>query len=372
MLVRYAFGFLITSIKNVYHICNLLCYLNLVFLPCYVCITVIGNDLDYENRSVPYRDEDLNVIRRKFKKLQSGDHVGESPLGKPDVGNLKTGKPEVEKSDDTRAKNERSMSTQSASVPGQVLFKLLLAPVYDVLTDLEDGSPLVVVPDGCLFDCPFGAMKDWNGCYLADRFTISYVSSLYVLERVSRNEIDLLRLVDQHDFERGRSRLGGIQRILHSSQNAPGDPNSPRMPLVCEDTVSSVDMNTVNLKRTSNPRLITSGAVSSMATGNQVRSRETTFLSSRTKNSDSTGIMPNKRDGTLTSVPAPPKTARLPGPGSPTSIERVIGIDSLNTLTQKTATNTDIVSSSCRVMDFKQLGDKDRCVVIGNPALPHK
>ena len=60
------------------------------------------------------------------------------------------------------------------------VYNMLIAPVSDLL----EGSEIIVVPDRCLFQVPFAALHDECNCYLSDSFRIRIVPSLTTLKLI--------------------------------------------------------------------------------------------------------------------------------------------------------------------------------------------
>ena len=60
------------------------------------------------------------------------------------------------------------------------LYNMLIAPVSDLL----EGSEIIVVPDRSLFQVPFAALHDKCNCYLSDSFRIRIVPSLTTLKLI--------------------------------------------------------------------------------------------------------------------------------------------------------------------------------------------
>ena len=50
--------------------------------------------------------------------------------------------------------------------------------------------------------------------------------------------------------------------------------------------------------------------------------------------------------------------------------DKMISAHTMNTLTTRTSTNTDVTQSHAIVPEFRQVSDPDKCVVIGAPKLP--
>ena len=66
------------------------------------------------------------------------------------------------------------------------LYNMLIAPVSDLL----EGSEIIVVPDRCLFQVPFAALHDKSNCYLSDSFRIRIVPSLTTLKLILDSPAD--------------------------------------------------------------------------------------------------------------------------------------------------------------------------------------
>ena len=60
------------------------------------------------------------------------------------------------------------------------VYNMLIAPVSDLL----EGSEIIVVPDRCLFQVPFAALHDESNRYLSDTFRIRIVPSLTTLKLI--------------------------------------------------------------------------------------------------------------------------------------------------------------------------------------------
>ncbi|CAH3127018.1 unnamed protein product [Porites lobata] len=60
------------------------------------------------------------------------------------------------------------------------VYNMLIAPVSDLL----EGSEIIVVPDRCFFQVPFAALHDESNCYLSDSFRIRIVPSLRTLKLI--------------------------------------------------------------------------------------------------------------------------------------------------------------------------------------------
>ncbi|KAM7448109.1 hypothetical protein ABFA07_003844 [Porites harrisoni] len=63
---------------------------------------------------------------------------------------------------------------------------MLIAPVSDLL----EGSEIIVVPDNCFFQVPFAALHDESNCCLSDSFSIRIVPSLTTLKLILDSPAD--------------------------------------------------------------------------------------------------------------------------------------------------------------------------------------
>ncbi|CAH3176856.1 unnamed protein product [Porites lobata] len=66
------------------------------------------------------------------------------------------------------------------------VYNLLIAPVSDLL----EGSEIIVVPDRCFFQVPFAALHDESSRYLSDSFRIRIVPSLTTLKLILDSPAD--------------------------------------------------------------------------------------------------------------------------------------------------------------------------------------
>ncbi len=215
--------------------------------------------------------------------------------------------------------------------PQKRLFTLLLSPVYDILSGLDPDSSVVIVPDGHLIECPFHILQDWNGKLVGDIFRIMYMPSVSMISNVIQNREHLLSAGKEIESERANSRMGGLAKFVSRYC----DPESAR------DDVDKKAM----------PQHLTTEA--DLGTGRSYKSSTDNAEATKSRN------------------PRPEHSGSPTMPGiAPLALERMVGMPSLTTLTPRTATKTDITQSSLVLTEFQQLGDTDRCVVIGCPKLP--
>ena len=66
------------------------------------------------------------------------------------------------------------------------VYDMLIAPVSDLL----EGSEIIVVPDNCFFQVPFAALQDESNRYLSDSFRIRIVHSLTTLKLILDSPAD--------------------------------------------------------------------------------------------------------------------------------------------------------------------------------------
>ncbi|XP_073232255.1 uncharacterized protein [Porites lutea] len=79
-----------------------------------------------------------------------------------------------------RLLNEEEVNTDPEPPTLCQLYNMLIAPVSDLL----EGSEIIVVPDRCFFQVPFAALHDECNRYLSDSFRIRIVPSLLTLKLI--------------------------------------------------------------------------------------------------------------------------------------------------------------------------------------------
>ena len=303
---------------------------------------VLGKE-DYENRSLPLKKAEVELLKRKNKTLSRN-------------------RTKEEEDQNTEGKlTDKSLERQLSKVKGpqRKLFDMLLAPVDDFLSKLHEHAALVIIPDEVLSRCPFWAAMDWDNKTLSEYFRITILPCLHLLDKATKNEMNQLRIHDDLEFERSQSRLGGIPKLL-SARRESGD----ELHTIVESTPAS-RCEDLDLKKTSNPRLMTSGVLrydDSSITKRESASRDShgtsMCASSKTKineNVRSTATQPSKKNRVI---------------GSPATVARMVGAHSFSTLTTRTSTTTDVTNSYNSVPEFRQVSDPYKCTVFGNPALP--
>ncbi|XP_067661035.1 tetratricopeptide repeat protein 28-like [Haliotis asinina] len=286
-----------------------------------------------ENKSLPLPDSNLNNIRKISWKLAK----------------------QSEEKDTSKALENDSSSPKTKKSAQRQLYNILFAPVEDILSGLDTMSHLLIVPDKELRHCPFGILQDWNARYVMDRFRITFLPCILLLDKVLQNEMDHLRQQDQLEFDRTQSRKGGTNKVmaLQKRESMFSEIITP-----CDLSMSSLER--VNLKHVSNPRLYTSGLLATPDKGRNSQvamSREATFQSQLSKAESRRG-----ETGLGGVSPRP-----YPVVGHPVSSEKMLSTQTYTTLTTRTSTGTDITTSSQMVTLYQQISSKERCVVYGCP-----
>ena len=209
-----------------------------------------------ENRALPLQETPLELLRKKNHALSQASKREEY----------------IRTLEHNMCQKELKQKEPQKAVQRR-LFDLLIAPVEDILSKLAPESPLIIVPDGILYHCPFGILEDWHGQALADRFHLTYLPNLHSLEVVIQNELNLLKVDDDLHFQRSQARLGGIPKVLAQAEHA-------RMSK--ESSAEEASDLKIDLKRISNPRLVTSGSKGMRDQGQgqtSARTRQQSFLS---------------------------------------------------------------------------------------------
>ncbi|KAK3780031.1 hypothetical protein RRG08_029724 [Elysia crispata] len=307
-----------------------------------------------EPRALPLKDADVQHIRAQNLRLSSA-----------------------------KPKKSSSRASTSKKKPAlRRLFDMLIGPVSDLLDQLEEGDHVVIVPDKQLRMCPFAALLDYCGKPLGERFYITSVPCLLLLDRVVQNELSSLSLQGELEFQRRQARKGGITCRLGEDQSQGKKISLTRLGLASDrqDAGSVVSrQKPLTLREVSNPRLASSHGLhhsASISEGSNLpkktgRSRESTFLSVGGRSGKGFSITPVPED--KVSVGAPEKVLNKPSTrslGLPTSLDKMLSVHTLSTLTSRTSTGTDISSSTQVVPEFKQISDPRAALVFGCPSIP--
>ena len=176
-----------------------------------------------ETRALPLKASDLEMIRRR---------------------NLALNKSLDNKNDKNKLENE----TKPEKSAERRLYDLLFSPVEDILSKLGKNGPLIVVPDKVLHHCPFALVQDFLNRYAFQRFQLTYLPSLLLLDKVIGNEMNYLRAQDDLAFERAQNKKGGIFKLMKKT-SVSGDYGNLSV-------MSGESISVVNPKRVSHPRLL--------------------------------------------------------------------------------------------------------------------
>lgn len=177
-----------------------------------------------ENRALPLRTGELEMTRKKNLKLNILSQK-----------NLEDESKKLE----SETKSEKSVERR--------LYDLLFSPVEDILSKLPKDSPLIIVPDKALHQCPFTVLQDFLNRYAFKRFNITYLPNLLLLDKVIANELNHLRLKDDLEFERQIHKKGGILNLT----NKYGGKDSGAVSVRSGEVITDVDA-----KRLAHPRLL--------------------------------------------------------------------------------------------------------------------
>ena len=105
------------------------------------------------------------------------------------------------------------------------------------------------MPDKILHHFPFGLLQDFLNRYAFQRFHLTYLPSLLLLDKVIANELNHLRAQDELAFERAQNKKGGIFKLLKKTEIS-GDFGTL-------SAMSGESGRVVNPKKVSHPRLLT-------------------------------------------------------------------------------------------------------------------
>ncbi|XP_052220078.1 tetratricopeptide repeat protein 28-like [Dreissena polymorpha] len=298
-----------------------------------------------ENRAVPLKKGDLELARKRNLQL------GRQALNKSKEESVE---PLTEKSSENGEESEEQKSVQRR------MYDLLVSPIEDILLKLPKDSHLMIVPDKSLHFCPFNLLQDFLDRYLYTRFSITYLPSLLLLDKVVANELNHLRMQDDLEFERQLNKKGGILNSVNKFTSSSG---------MSSPSSESLLMG-INPRRVANPRLLTRPPQSRMApmappTPGVLPKQATMYEEDFHKHSQ--WRSPRTLRGSYRSTLNTPQSSAISGPAN---LDRAFSFSTFTTLTSVTSTGTDITTSSQTVTQFKQVSCQDRCLVFGNPKLP--
>ena len=134
-----------------------------------------------ENRALSQKGYHLSRVRNENKKLSQAYKREQI---KKELEKEIAEKENKAKSDSIMTSSIVTSSSKRQKSAERQLFDLLLAPIDDLLSQLDEGSPLVIIPDKLLCECPFSILKDWNGKQLQSRLRVAVCPSLLALDKV--------------------------------------------------------------------------------------------------------------------------------------------------------------------------------------------
>lgn len=84
---------------------------------------------------------------------------------------------------------DHCLSSLSISADSQIerqLYKFLVSAVDDILSQIPKHGHLIIVPDKCICQIPFHALRDFKGTLLCAKYSITYLSGIFALKLVSQ------------------------------------------------------------------------------------------------------------------------------------------------------------------------------------------
>jgi CHAT domain-containing protein len=75
---------------------------------------------------------------------------------------------------------------EELGVVSRALCRAVIDPLADLLFDRPSARTLTVIPDGALFEVPFGALQQGDGKYLIERLPLAYATSIAAAIRTGR------------------------------------------------------------------------------------------------------------------------------------------------------------------------------------------
>jgi len=186
--------------------------------------------LNSENRALPLKNSDLEMIRARNLRLSQSKTSSEN---------------QQTENSGTSAESPDELKPQKTVQ--RRMYDLLFSPVEDILSKLPKESPLIIVPDKVLHSCPFNLLQDFLERYAFKRFRISYSPSILLLDKMVANELNHLRQQDDLDFERQIHRKGGVLSLTNKFGSNSG-------------TVSGMSgsyMSEISPRHVTHPRLLT-------------------------------------------------------------------------------------------------------------------
>lgn len=315
------------------------------------------------------------------------------------------------------------------------LYTRLLGPTDDILHSLPSGSPLIFIPDSSLALFPFHQLRDWRGQTLESAYRLTVLPSLSALADCTTSELADLASNDAFEQANVKHRLGGLVAV-GNCQPAVGASESRNILTLTEPGVRQSTTNVKTGRSSaymSNPKLRSalkrtgdkgSCAENLTSEGNRVYqqldpSSGPDSVASTKKSAEGAGTFytqvagdskqnnhgsqdtgrgsqKEKQPQRATSQRQP--TGQMSSALTATSSYRrftaqhagsdplhasgavgaarktadLLRLRNCTTLTSRTSTGTDILTSTTSVPEYQQLSRQESCAVIGNPEIPER
>ena len=68
------------------------------------------------------------------------------------------------------------------------LYKFLLSPIDDLLSQLHPGGHIIIIPDRAISEVPFPLLRDLRGQTLSEKYKMTLLPGLFALRLVSKCE----------------------------------------------------------------------------------------------------------------------------------------------------------------------------------------
>ena len=208
------------------------------------------------------------------------------------------------------------------------LFDLLLSPIQYTINMMKKGEDVIIVPDKQLFPCLIASTANEFGVSLQDKFHITCVPNLYLLDKVYANaHAHTTALCDLHR-QQAATRMAGMAHVFKqpNEEQRLNRPNGRH-----HGWRTAVD-------RMRSSRLATASC-------------------------DSFGAVNTEKAS---------ETLREHVDVVKKDLRNTMYARTLGTLTTLTCTYTDVTTSSLVVTPFQQLSSTDKVVIMGSPTFPDR
>ena len=309
-----------------------------------------------ENRSLPLKTVALDLVKRQNEALAWEDEDTTTDMTETESELTTTAGTSTGPTSDTSS-GPSFMDLfgfiNTEKEPGDKnLYDWLISPIEHVLAKFEDPeepTPIVMIPDKSLHSCPFPYIRCPDDKLFGERFRVTCVPSLFMLEQVTVNHLNYVKRCNDLELARLDACRGGLPQFSGSNGNLSSKQGHYPMH---RSYSSQVRNENVDAKKTSHPRLAKSGSYLSQKTPLRTLSRRPTFLSDKSMMSKELN------------------SASFLRTVNPLKADQIRRSQNINTLTHRTSTDTDITKADCGTTPFKQVSKTDRAVVIGCPVLP--